>query len=82
MKWWTEWKQRRTNGGVVKELLDEGEIRRRLMARKATEVRNNYFNPVITVPTSTPDTRALQELEDEELFADALFVRQMHVALY
>lgn len=82
-KWWTNWKRNRAKDGVLLELMDEGEIRRRLMAPGAEHIRAHYFNPVIVVPTARADggeERSLHELDDEEQFRDALFVRQMEAA--
>lgn len=84
--WWTNWKRRRAKDGPVLELMDEGEIRRRLMVPGAAHVRDYYFSPVVVVPTGTASTsghaevRALQELADNSRFDNALFVHQMEVA--
>lgn len=83
-KWWANWKKNRTKDGVHCELMDEGEIRRRLMAPGAEHVRAHYFNPVIVVPGADADAveeRSLHELDDDGKFDDALFVRQMEAAL-
>ena len=84
--WWTNWKRRRAKDGPVLELMDEGEIRRRLMSSKATDVRRYYFSPVVVVPTGTAgstepvEARPLHELSDDSRFNNALFVHQMEVA--
>lgn len=82
-RWWANWQKNRAKDGVLFDLMDEGEIRRRLMAPGAEHVRVHYFSPVIVVPgTSTGDSdeRPLHELDDDAQFDDALFVRQMEVA--
>lgn len=82
-KWWANWKRNRAKDGVHLDLMDEGEIRRRLMAPGAEHVRAHYFSPVIVVPTPTSDgdnERVLHELQDEKQFNDTLFVRQMEAA--
>lgn len=84
--WWTNWKRRRAKDGPVLELMDEGEIRRRLMVPGAAHVRDYYFSPVVVVPTGATGSaeatkvRALQELADDSRFDNALFVHQMEVA--
>lgn len=84
--WWTNWKKSRAKLGVVLDLVDEGEIRRRLMVDSAAHVRDYYFNPVIVVPGSgrgggtRSAPRPLQELADAKHFDNALFVYQMEVA--
>lgn len=86
MTWWTTWKKSRKKDGVVFDLMDEGEIRRRLMAPNAEHVRANYFSPVVRVPTpsggadGTEADRPLRELEDDARFDNALFVHQMEMA--
>lgn len=89
-KWWANWKRNRSKDNVHFDLMDEGEIRRRLMAPGAEHVRAHYFNPVVVVPLTTasnPSTaadedavRSLHELEDEAQYTDTLFVRQMEAA--
>ncbi len=82
-KWWANWKRNRAKDGVLFELMDEGEIRRRLLSAGAEHLRAHYFNPVIVVPSARADRgeeRSLQELDDEAQFDDALFVRQMEAA--
>lgn len=83
-KWWANWKKNRAKDGVIFDLTDESEIRRRLMAPSAADVRNYYFNPVIVVPhepgEASLETRALHELLDDTQFETALFVHQMEVA--
>lgn len=82
-KWWANWQKNRAKDGVLFDLMDEGEIRRRLMAPGAEHVRAHYFSPVIVVPSvsaADPDERPLRELDDEAQFDDALFVRQMEAA--
>ncbi|GAB2619264.1 hypothetical protein [Pseudactinotalea suaedae] len=82
-KWWANWQRNRTKDGVLFDLMDEGEIRRRLTAPGAEPIRNYYFNPVIVVPSTSADDskeRPLHELDDDAQFDDALFVRQMEAA--
>lgn len=82
-KWWANWKKNRVKDGVLFNLMDEGEIRRRLTAPGAEHVYAHYFNPVIVVPGATADAgeeRSLKELDDDAQFDDALFVRQMEAA--
>ncbi|MAS53416.1 MAG: hypothetical protein CMJ44_02095 [Pimelobacter sp.] len=82
-KWWANWKRNRAKDGVHFGLMDEGEIRRRLMAPGAEHVRTHYFNPVIVIPRDGGHgvtERAMHELDDEAQFDDALFVRQMEAA--
>jgi hypothetical protein len=82
-KWWANWQKNRAKDGVLFDLMDEGEIRRRLMAPGAEHVRAHYFSPVIVVPgpsAGVSDERPLHELDDDSRFDDALFVRQMEAA--
>lgn len=82
-KWWQGWVSR-TKDGVVKELWDEGVLRRRLHTEAATSIRNAYFAPVFAVDGVSDSkqlaNRALQILADESAYQDALFVRQMLAA--
>lgn len=82
-KWWQGW-VKRTNDGVVKELWDEGRLRRKLLADVASDIRNAYFAPVFAIeappsPASAP-ARKLETLVDDSAYGDALFVRQMLAA--
>lgn len=84
LTWWEGWKKKTSKAdNLTVSLETAGRLRRRLQSAAAADVRNHYFSPLFTVPSTTADTeepRGLEELIDDSKYDGALFVRQMDEA--
>lgn len=81
LTWWERWKKKTArDDNLVVDLETAGRLRRRLQSAAAADVRNSYFSPIFTVPSTTSEPeelRGLEELVDDTQYDGALFVRQM-----
>lgn len=80
-KWWDGWKKRTEKAdNVAIELWDFGHLRRRLMSEQARDVKEYWFNPLVTVP-ATDDAAGeevlWQDVSNEQQYDDFLFVHQL-----
>lgn len=84
LTWWEGWKKKTSKANDLTVTLETaGRLRRRLQSPAAADVRNHYFSPLFTMPSTTADPeepRGLEELLDDTKYDGALFVRQMDEA--
>ncbi|QJT03185.1 serine/threonine protein kinase [Streptomyces asoensis] len=78
-KWWTGWKKKKEKSdGVRIALWNQVQLRRLLLSEDATNIRNYYFNPTVSLPD--PSYRPTVTLANFDQYEGALFVRQMEHA--
>ena len=79
-RWWDGWKRRkaRDHPGLLIDLWDETQLRRRLLSREGEPVRSHYYGRVIA--TCPPETRTVLDPPHSRSFNSALFVRQLRQA--
>ncbi|WP_010204181.1 hypothetical protein [Salinibacterium sp. PAMC 21357] len=84
LTWWDGWKTRVSKADTLTVgLATQGWLRRRLQAQAATDVRNHYFSPLFPLQLTAvepEEPRGLEELPENNVYDDALFVRQMDEA--
>jgi hypothetical protein len=77
-QWWDNWRARRQREtGVQIELWHENVLRSLLIKPDCADVRRHFYDPY--APPPVPSQRVIQHPPDE-LFTDALFVRQLRAA--
>ena len=79
-RWWDGWKRRtaKKHPGLLIDLWDETQLRRRLLSREGEPVRTHYYGRSIS--TRPPETRTVLDPPDVGSFDSALFVRQLREA--
>lgn len=82
-KWWQKFvKDTAKADKVAMELWDDGQLRRRLSrpGPGAQALRDQYFNPIFTVPDAVPSTPVpipWEDLDDDAGYDRSLFVHQL-----
>ena len=79
-RWWDGWKKRRARDhpGLIIDLWDDTQLRRRLLSREGEPVRSHYYGR--SIATRPAETRTVLDPPDGGSFDGALFARQLREA--